>query len=111
MPLAAAQAFVATEHPMSERPTANRFLIAATVDRLIYGNDETFSPDDARTLLDALPRKPSPWIQLGIVGKMSGGSSGGFAAGVGTFQTKNKKARHFKYTTAPTPTPAPANGS
>ena len=58
----------------------DRFVIAATVDRLIYGNEETFDPDDAKVLLQALPRKRSPWIQLGIAGKMSGGSTKGFAA-------------------------------
>ena len=65
------------------RPVADRFVIAATVDRLIYGDEATFDPDDARLLLDVLPRRRSPWIQLGVAGKMSGGSSRGFAAGVG----------------------------
>lgn len=77
----------------------DRFVIAATVDRLIYGDDTTFAADDARTLLDSLPRKPSPWIQLGIVGKMSGGSSRGFAAGVGEVRIKDKKDRQFEYAT------------
>jgi hypothetical protein len=35
-----------------------------------------------------LPRKPSPWIQLGIAGKRSGGSSRGYAAGVGDVRIK-----------------------
>ena len=78
---------------------ADRFVIAATVDRLIYGNDTTFDPNDARLLLDALPRKPSPWIQLGIAGKRSGGSSRGFAAGVGDVEIKNEKDRRFQYAT------------
>ena len=59
----------------------DRFVIAAIVDRLIYDDDTTFSPDDARALLAALPRKPSPWIQLGVAGKMSGGSSQGLRRG------------------------------
>lgn len=79
---------------------ADRFLIAATVDRLIYGDDTTFSAEDARLLLDALPRKRTPWLQLGIVGKMSGGSTRGFAAGVGDMQIKNDKDRQFQYHTA-----------
>ncbi len=77
----------------------DRFVIAAVVDRLIYGDDSTFSADDARVLLDALPRKRSPWIQLGIAGKMSGGSSRGFAAGVGDVQIQDDKERRFQYST------------
>jgi hypothetical protein len=78
----------------------DRFVIAATVDRLIYGDDTTFSVEDARLVLDALPHKPSPWIQLGVAGKMSGGSaSRGFAAGVGDVEIKDKKDRQFHYTT------------
>jgi hypothetical protein len=78
---------------------ADRFVIAATVDRLIYGSDSTFSADDARVLLDALPHKPSPWIQLGVAGKMSGGSSRGYAAGVGDVRIKDEKDRQFQYST------------
>ena len=76
---------------------ADRFVIAATVDRLIYDNETSFNPDDARVLLDALPRKPSPWIQLGIAGKFSGGSTKGFAAGVGDVSIKDDKERQFQY--------------
>jgi hypothetical protein len=78
---------------------ADRFVIAALVDRLIYDNDSTFSADDARVLLDALPRKSSPWIQLGVAGKMSGGSSRGYAAGVGDVRIKDDKDRQFQYNT------------
>ena len=78
----------------------DRFVIAATVDRLIYGNEETFDPDDAKVLLQALPRKRSPWIQLGIAGRMSGGSTKGFAAGVGDIAIKDDKERQFQYTTS-----------
>ncbi len=78
----------------------DRFLIAAIVDRLIYADDATFSVDDARQLLDALPRQRSPWIQLGIAGKMSGGSSRGFAAGVGDVEIKSDKDRQFQYNSA-----------
>jgi hypothetical protein len=79
--------------------TPDRFVIAATVDRLVYSDNATFSADDARLLLAAVPRKPSPWIQLGIAGKMSGGSSRGFAAGVGDVEIKDEKNRQFQYTT------------
>jgi hypothetical protein len=83
----------------ADRRPADRFVIAATVDRLIYGDDNSFGADDARLLLDALPHKPSPWIQLGVAGKMSGGSSRGFAAGVGDVQVKDEKDRQFQYAT------------
>ena len=76
---------------------ADRFVIAAAVDRLIYDNDTDFNAEDARLLLDSLPRKPSPWIQLGIAGKMSGGSTKGFAAGVGDVSIKDDKDRQFQY--------------
>jgi hypothetical protein len=78
----------------------DRFLIAAIVDRLIYADEATFSADDARDLLAALPRKRSPWIQLGIAGKISGGSTRGFAAGVGDVQVKSDKDRQFQYNSA-----------
>jgi hypothetical protein len=82
-----------------ERHTPDRFVIAATVDRLIYGDDTTFATRDAQLLLDSLPRKPSPWIQLGVAGKMSGGSTRGFAAGIGDVQIKDPNERGFQYTT------------
>jgi hypothetical protein len=85
---------------MAEHFAPDRFLIAATVDRLIYGDDTTFSAADARVLLDALPRKKSPWIQVGVAGKMSGGgSSRGFAAGIGDVEIKDEKTRQFQYAT------------
>jgi len=83
-----------------ETPVPDRFLIAAIVDRLIYDSGSTFGADDARMLLDELPRKPSPWLQLGIAGKMSGGSSRGFAAGVGDVSIKDNKDRQFQYNSA-----------
>ena len=78
---------------------ADRFVIAAAVDRLIYDSDTVFNPDDARLLLQALPHRRSPWIQLGVAGKMSGGSSRGFAAGVGDVELKDEKDRQFQYAT------------
>jgi hypothetical protein len=83
---------------MPESSAPDRFVIAATVDRLIYGNDATFRSDDARLLLDSLPHKPSPWIQLGVAGKMSGGSSRGFAytrAGQWKLMWIGKRARQY----------------
>jgi hypothetical protein len=78
---------------------ADRFVIAATVDRLIYDSDTSFDAEDARLLLNSLPRKRSPWLQLGVAGKMSGGSSRGFAAGVGDVRIEPDKPRRFEYTT------------
>lgn len=78
----------------------DRFVIAATVDRLIYESETTFSADDARLLLDAIPHRPSPWIQFGFAGKMSGGSTKGYAAGVGDVKIKDDKDRTFEYRTS-----------
>jgi hypothetical protein len=82
------------------QPKVDRFVIAATIDRLIYDSDLTFNPDDARLLLSALPRRKSPWFELGLVGKYSGGSAKGFAAGVGSVKVKDDKERQFRYSTA-----------
>ncbi len=78
----------------------DRFVIAAAVDRLIYGDETHFDPADARALLEALPHQRSPWIQLGIAGRLSGGSTKGFAAGVGDVSIKDDKDRKFEYSTA-----------
>ncbi|HET6610034.1 MAG TPA: hypothetical protein VFG62_25430 [Rhodopila sp.] len=78
----------------------DRFQIAAAVDRLIYGDDDTFDPQDARLVLAQLPRRASPWIQFGIAGKMSGGSRRGFAAGVGDVKIKDERERQFEYHSA-----------
>ncbi|MFL5284566.1 MAG: hypothetical protein ACJ8AW_27165 [Rhodopila sp.] len=51
-------------------------------------------------MLAALPRTHSPWIQFGVAGKRSGGSSRGFAAGIGDVQIKDPKDRSFEYNTA-----------
>jgi hypothetical protein len=78
----------------------DRLLITAVVDRLIYGDPDTFSAEDARTLLDALPRKRVPWIEIGAKGKVSGGSAQGFAAGVGNVKVEDKQARKFDVSTS-----------
>jgi hypothetical protein len=82
------------EHPV------DRLLIAACVDRLIFGSEQHFDVEDARTLLAALPYRRSPWFEFGVAGKMSGGSSQGFAAGVGSVQIKDDKDRQFSYSSA-----------
>jgi hypothetical protein len=77
----------------------DRFVLAATIDRLIYGDGTSFDPDDARTLLDSVPHKRSPWLQLGVAGKFSGGSTRGYAAGVGDVRVDKDKERQFQYAT------------
>lgn len=78
----------------------DRLLITATVDRLIYGDPDCFSADDARTLLMALPRKRVPWIELGAKGHVSGGSAQGFAAGVGNVKVEDPNKRKFDVSTS-----------
>ncbi|HVY14581.1 MAG TPA: hypothetical protein VHB27_05100 [Rhodopila sp.] len=78
----------------------DRFQVAAAVDRLIYGDETTFDPEDARTVLAQLPRKSSPWIQFGIAGKRSGGSHKGYAAGVGDVKIEDERNRQFEYHSA-----------
>jgi hypothetical protein len=81
-------------------PPVDRFLIAAAVDRLIYDSDIVFPPQDARILLEVLPRRPTPWIEFGISGKMSGTSNRGYAAGMGDVDVKDDKERQFEFSTA-----------
>ncbi len=78
----------------------DRLLIAAVVDRLIFGDPDSFSADDARTLLDALPRKRVPWIEIGAKGQVSGGSAQGFAAGVGNVKVDDERKRNFEVSTS-----------
>lgn len=86
--------------PNEAQPKVDRFLIAATVDRLIYDSEETFDGEDARTLLAALPYRRSPWFEFGLAGKVSGGSTKGFAAGVGDLRIKDERDRQFSYSSA-----------
>ena len=78
----------------------DRLLITAVVDRLIYDDPDTFSAEDARVLLEALPRKRVPWIEIGAKGQVSGGSARGFAAGVGDVKVEDKQARKFEVSTS-----------
>jgi hypothetical protein len=77
----------------------DRLMLAALVDRLIYDSETHFEPDDARQLLDLMPRVRSPWFELGVKGKLSGGSKRGFAAGVGDVKIEDKE-RQFDYSSA-----------
>lgn len=85
--------------PASPQPV-DRLLIAAIVDRLIFGDPETFSTEDARALLQALPRKRVPWIEIGAKGQVSGGSARGYAAGVGTVRVDGDRKRNFEVSSA-----------
>jgi hypothetical protein len=78
----------------------DRLLIAAVVDRLIYGSDTTFQAEDARRLLDVLPRKRVPWLEIGAKGHVSGGSAQGFAPGVGNVRVDDDRKRKFDVSTA-----------
>jgi hypothetical protein len=78
----------------------DRLLITAVVDRLIFDDPETFSAEDARTLLQALPRKRVPWIEIGAKGQVSGGTASGFAAGVGTVRVDDERKRKFEVSTS-----------
>jgi hypothetical protein len=78
----------------------DRLLITAVVDRLIFGDPDTFDAEDARTLLDALPRKRVPWIEVGAKGQVPGSSAQGFAAGVGNVKVEDKQARKFDVSTS-----------
>src|SRR6185312_11796617 len=91
---------MAHEPSRTEPRQLDRLLIAATVDRLIYGNPDTFQPDDARLLLDALPDKRVPWIEVGAKGHVSGGSAQGFAAGVGNVRVEDDRKRRFDVSSA-----------
>ena len=81
-------------------PPIDRFVIAALVDRLIYDSDINFAADDAAALLAAIPNRRAPRFEFGIAGKMKGGSSRGYAAGVGDVKIDDKKDKAFAYSTA-----------
>jgi hypothetical protein len=78
----------------------DRLLITATVDRLIYGDPDCFDPEDARALLQALPKKRVPWIEIGAKGQVPGGSAQGFAAGVGNVGVEDERKRRFDVSTS-----------
>jgi hypothetical protein len=76
----------------------DRFLIAAVTDRLIYDSETTFSAEDARVLLDAIPHKPAPRFGFSIFGTKPGGATQGYAAGIGNASIEDKD-RPFGYAT------------
>ena len=84
----------------ADSPPVDRLLIAAVVDRLIYSSPDSFTAGDARTLLEALPRKRVPWLEIGAKGKVSGGSARGYAAGVGNVKVQDPNDRKFDVSTS-----------
>ncbi len=75
-------------------------MIAAIVDRLIYGSETGFDPEDARVLLDALPHRKTPRFEIGVIGRIKGGTSQGYAAGVGSVKVDDKNNRDFAFSTS-----------
>ncbi|KAA2211261.1 hypothetical protein [Teichococcus oryzae] len=79
----------------------NRFLLAAVVDRIIYGQEDTFRHEDAAELLRQMPA-PNPWRQLRlpfefrVEGSMSGSRMSGSAAGLGDVSVQGD-GRSFAY--------------
>jgi hypothetical protein len=78
--------------------STDRFLLAAVTDRLIFGSETTFDPADARTLLDAMPRRQAPRWEMGILGRLPGGSARGYSPGVGNTSVEEKE-RTFAFST------------
>jgi len=86
----------ARNKPMPKLTAADRILLSALADRLIFGHPDTFSADDARELARLLPytRRWHSFITNGLPGfsgkmKLPGSSSAGFAAGVGQVSIKD----------------------
>lgn len=81
--------------------TINRMAIAAIVDRLIYGDEHTFGYTDAVQLDNLIPKTDPPawWrriISYRVSGRISGGQTKGYAAGVGNVSLP-KADREFDY--------------
>ena len=72
------------------RESANtRMLLSALAERLIYGDGDTFSRQDALDLAELLPSpggraRLAEWLpDVGVRGSLPGAAAAGFAAGVG----------------------------
>jgi len=81
----------------------DRLLLSALADRLIFGDPDTFSTEDARELARLLPdvRRWHSFMTDWLPGfsssvKLPGSSSAGFAAGVGQVSIKGE-GRSFEY--------------
>ena len=82
----------------------DRLLIAAIVDRLIFGSDTTFQVADAMALTRLLPRDARTgflgrFFGLGLEASFPGGSTRGHAAGVGNVEIRDDKPRTVKFAT------------
>ena len=66
-----------------------RLLLSALAERLIYGDGDTFSRQNALDLAELLPSpgwrsRMAEWLpDVGVRGSLPGASAAGFAAGVG----------------------------
>lgn len=80
----------------------DRMVLAATVDRLIYGDPDTFRRDDARALLDLARLRKSSWLpfDLDVRWRSSGGKSEGVAAGVGNVEIEDGERNRSVSTSA-----------
>ncbi|MBR0642918.1 hypothetical protein [Plastoroseomonas hellenica] len=81
---------------MHQLEMRDRLLLAAIVDRLIYGSETHFDHADAVTALSLVPIEPrQPW--LGIKAAGTGGTKGsqGYAAGVGNARFDEKRQFSF----------------
>jgi hypothetical protein len=81
----------------------DRLLLSALADRLVFGDPETFSLDDARELVRLMPdvRRWHSFVtdylpRFSSTVKLPGKSSAGFAAGVGQVSMKDE-GRSFEY--------------
>src|SRR5262249_35874081 len=91
-------------HCCTARPMTDRLLIAAVVDRLIFGDETTFRGEDARELARLLPRDVRSsflgrFFGIGADISVSGGSTRGRAAGVGDVEVSDDKPRRVNLAT------------
>jgi hypothetical protein len=76
---------------------SDRILLSALADRLIFGDEATFSLDDARELARLMPQMPRAGLfkrflpDLVVKGTLPGRSASGFAAGVGNVSLNDDK--------------------
>ena len=99
-PLAAIRHFVATGLQMFDR-----FVIAAAVDRLIYGSDTTFNIADARLLLDPCRASRHLGCRLAWLGKCPAGPAAALPRALVTSRSRTKRTgsfsiRRYAYTRA-----------
>jgi hypothetical protein len=77
----------------------DRFQLAAVVDRLIYGDDTTFDPEDSRLLDRLLPNDVragflARFLRVAVKGSISGNTQG-YAPGVGNVRITDDRSFEF----------------